>query len=79
LALDDRAPEVSEYLEGLTAQDFDKLPATFLKALREHFVGKVSSPMANVSKSKAEGSSSRTKRASVSTDDFFKKLDQQFS
>lgn len=80
LALDDRAPEVSEYLEGLSPEDFDKLPPTFLKMVREHFVGQVASPMApkpRDTEDKQAVSRPRGKKQ-MSTDEYFKQLEKQF-
>lgn len=80
LALEDRGPEVNEYLEGLPPEDFDKLPATFLKALREHFVGQVTPPMAQRNPREAGDTAPRRRnRQAMSTDEFFKKLEQKYS
>jgi hypothetical protein len=80
-ALDDRVPEVNEFLEGLSPDEFEaKLPATFLDAVRKYFVSRVNSPIAQNQRQERsfDSPSPRKKRDAMSTDDFFKKLESKF-
>lgn len=79
MALADRQPELQEYLEGMTPEQFSELPTTFVNALRKYLVDGVQIPLSQKSQQSRDTTDARPgKRVKTSTDNFFDQMDKRF-